>query len=177
MEDIKIEILNHNNEAEIVEYERGMYKAFSRNDANGWAMTNYELIDGDRLRSKKLPLDDQVFFVVRRAGGGIEIGAAMNFNHINQFQAEDMGFTLDKDERTCEGLILFSDPDSERGDFVELAAGLFEYIIEHIKERGIEVVYCTCSRKIKAMYTLLGFEVADRIVVNDEKKLLMRMEI
>lgn len=175
MDDIKYCFLT--DEKDIIEYEKGLYNAFKNNDPTGWILNNYKMVDECRLISKTLDYDDQEFYTVKK-DGIILIGAAVNYNIKKKLQLEEMGFKIDKNNNNfCEGLILYT-INSENIDFLHAASNLFEFIKKRMLEKEIKKVYGTCSRKLKAMYSLLGYIVIDRLTLKDGTiKLLMSMDL
>jgi len=172
---MEINILKTKNE--LIDFEKGLYEAFLRDDPNGWVMNNYKLINGNRLASKTLDYNDIECYAVLN-NGKIAIAGSVNYNTSKKLQLEEMGFKINKNNNNfCEGLILYSTKNSDGIDFINASTKLFEFIKNIMISKNIKYVYGTCSRKLKAMYSLLGYDVVDRLIVNGEKKLLMKMEL
>ena len=170
-------ILDTNNEDELIEYEKELFDSFSKLDPDGWVMNNYQIINGNRLRSKTLTYEDIEVYLVKNYCK-ILIGSSVNYNVNKKLQLEIMGFYLDKKIKNfCEGLIFFTTEQAKNHDFLKISTNLFEFIKKKLLKKNIKTVYGTCSRKLKAMYSLLGYEVIDKLVVNNEKKLLMKLEM
>ena len=125
MSEYEYSILNTNNEHELIEYERELYKAFKNND---WVMTNYQLIDGNRLRSKTLTYADIEVCLVKN-DNKIIIGSAVNYNMDKILQLEEEGFDIDKSTKNfCEGLIFFTTEQAKNHDFLKISINLFEFV-------------------------------------------------
>lgn len=165
------------NDADLIAYEQGLYEAFSSRNPDNWLTQNYLTIDGCRFRSR-IPYRDQVVYAARD-GGRIVAAGAVNFNVTDTLQLEEIGFFIDKEAvPACEGLLLFTDGKSLPGErFLEVASGLFRFIESDLIGRGMVRVYGTCSRPLRAMYTLLGFQVIDRLKKDGETKLLLAYDL
>lgn len=179
MPDIIYEKVKKTNKECLITYEMAFFKAFSSNDPDGWTMKHYEIIDDNRLKSRILSLEDQEFYIAKNSeNNNIVLGAAINFNKTN-LQYEQMGFKIEQheSENFAEGLIFFSIADEiSKFDFGSLAAEFFNFVEKDLLKRNIEIVYGTCSRKLKAMYSLLGYEKIDKIKTDSGIKLLMKMK-
>jgi hypothetical protein len=159
-------------EKDIIEYEKGLYDAFIKKDPDGWVSKNYDIINNCRLRSK-ISYSYQTIYAVKINDEIIACGA-VNFNP-DMLQLEKMGFIIQKNisDKICEGINLFISRDM--GDqTIGILGGLNSYIFDDLKKRGITIAYGTCSRKLKALYTIYGFEVIDRKIIEEDKKLLLR---
>lgn len=179
MDDIVFRKVDKNNEEELAKYEEELYRAFSKNDSNGWAMNNYLKINNCRLRSKLLSIYDQDFYIAINRNNSILLGATINYNK-QKLQYKQMGFKFDNHEsdQYCEGTIFFSNENEIKNyDFIKVATTFFNFIEQDIKMQDIYIVYGTCSRKLKAMYSLLGYEKIEKINIGDITKLLMRMKL
>ena len=88
---------------------------------------------------------------------------------------------MDEDKETLLetiDILQFYTTDEMMGEhFLEVAGKLFTYALSFVKERGINIVYGTCTRKLKAMYSLMGWKVIDKKDVNGFKKLLLRYDL
>ncbi len=156
-------------------YERGLYKAFVERNPDNWLTTHYRVVDECRFQSP-IPYRDQTVYAAVE-DGRIAAAGAINFNTHNVLQLEMIGFEIDKvSAPVCEGLLLFSDGSLPGERFLSVASTLFEFIETDLIRRGMSRVYGTCSRGLKAMYTLLGFEVVDRLKLDGELKLLLMYE-
>ena len=93
----------------------------------------------------------------------------------NRLQLEYMGFSIENKKNACEGLIFLTNkPDGLKGEFfLEVAGNLFSHALSYGKKKGMNIVYGTCERKLKAMYSLLGWEVIDRKKIDGINKLLL----
>ena len=67
------------NKKDIIEYEKQLFNAFSKRSPDGWVMSNYEIIDGERLRSKCFTYEDQLISIVKH-NDEIIAGNAVNLN-------------------------------------------------------------------------------------------------
>ena len=158
------------NEEEIVEYEKGLYHAFMIRDPDGWVANNYKVINGNRLRSKSLSYSDLDVFAAKE-NDNIIAASSVNYNMNKKLQLEEMVFKIEKRSDVCEGLIFFTTEEIVGEQFLEISGKLFTFALDLGRKKGIKVVYGTCSRKLKAMYTLIGWEVVDRINIDGLKKL------
>ena len=81
MENIEYCVLT--DEKDIIEFEKGIYNAFKRTSPNGWLMTNYEIIDNCRLKSKNIPYSDMKIYAAINDSGVLAV-LNMNYNNKNQ---------------------------------------------------------------------------------------------
>ena len=94
-------ILNDNND--IIEYEKLLFQYYGKNLKN-WITKNFEIIDG-RLRAP-ISYSDKLVFAVKK-DNKIVSGMGAHINPNNQFFCEKIGFYIEKNENTCEGLTAF----------------------------------------------------------------------
>ena len=90
-------------EEEIIEYEKGLYKAFVERDPNSWVSRNYEKIDNYRLRSKIIQYSDQDIFAAKY-NKKIMAANSVNYNMTKKLQLEEMGFSYDGKEVMYSGI-------------------------------------------------------------------------
>ena len=163
-------------EKDIIEYEKKLYESFTKKDPDGWVVNNYELIDGCRLRSKTIPIENQVFCVAKKEST-IIAGMSGNLKCEGKLQLEEMGFKIKRDEgKFCEGLTLYNA--NEMSDkLIYIFDKLMNIITENLKRMKIYTIYATCSDLLVNMYNLFGFEMIDIKNVSGIKKYLMKYNI
>lgn len=62
-------------------------------------------------------------------------------------------------------------------DFSVIASELFNFMEQDVRKRGIKIIYGSCSRPMKAMYSLMGYEKIKSIKTEYGTKVLMIMRI
>ncbi len=96
---------------------------------------------------------------------------------MNKTQLEEVGFNINKELKFCEGLNFYTTNVLKGENFLSLSASLFEFVKSDIIKKECKIVYGTCSRDMKAMYTLLGYEVFDKKKSKNGTKYLLGLEI
>lgn len=162
--------LDKNDNAEIELFEKAFYKAFSISYMNTLGYI-WNIDDKNRRISTKVLYDTQEIFIAR-SPLRVYAGMAVNFGTENR-QFEMMGFSCKENPgKVCEILHLFCLLDNmySRAIIEEMSNG----ILDLIKERKIEVMYCTCSRRRVAQYSSLGFSLVDQKNFEGEIEYLLK---
>lgn len=162
-------------EKDIIEQEKKLFDTYMKKNQSGWVVNNYIKIDNCRLRAK-IPYNDQTVYAVKK-NDDIIAGGALNFN-ISKFMLKEMGFEIDKNiENACEGINLYATDDIKGDDVFKVFSEFINFIINDLKKRKIYTVYGTCERHMKAMYSLLGFQILDKKIVQGIKQYFMIYKI
>ncbi len=80
-------------EDDIVMYEKLLYEMFSKKNPTNGIFQSYQLIDGCRLRSRTVPIADQVFCIATE-NDAIVAGMSGNLKCSGRLQLEDIGFSV-----------------------------------------------------------------------------------
>ena len=172
----KVTQLNLNDQDAMVKYEKTLYRAFSDSDIQSldliWNMDH----KARRIRTK-VPYTNQEVFVLTFVGGTrFQAGLAVNFGMENRLQLEMTGFKIGGSrEHLCEALYLFSLADSRMGEMILNALG--KSVFDRMRQKGIKVVYGTCSEKRLRQYMGIGFDKVDERELKGERKYLLRMDV
>ena len=101
-------ILDTNSENDIVEYEKGLFKAFLKRSPGGWVSKHYTVIDNSRFRPKELSYIDLKVYGAKK-NHVLIAASAVNFNNKNCFY-EKKGFKIPEDNKNMkivEGLNMY----------------------------------------------------------------------
>lgn len=180
MSEYSYEVLNLSNEKNIIDYEKGLYKAFITKSPDGWISNYYQKIGEDRLRHPLLDYEDQTITVIRK-NGRIIAGSSQNINPRKYLELEQKGFSIleeDKELNIADGLNSFvTDGEIPPEQFIDIYGGFAEFMIEDLKSKGITVLYGTIYRALKALFSMMGFETILKLDVNGKKMYLQRLVI
>ena len=179
MDDIKFYFLKDengvNNETDLLNFERLLYKSFQKDSPNGWIMNNYRFVENSRLLPT-IPYKD-VFIFIAKQNNQIVAGISGTLNMDNKLQLEEMGFSIDKKkENICEGLNFYISKESSKNFMVVLNTFL-DKIVSELKKRNINIIYSTCSKKLINFYELFGFETLAHVDINGEPEYLIKYSI
>ncbi len=174
MSDISFELLQLDDPDERAKYERSLYRAFATHQTEIYE----ELWEVDRRQKRlrtRIPYGGQEIFVCKFLGEVIS-GAAINYNLADTLRLEQVGFTVDKSQpNICEGFALFN-----LNFFVgnrSIALNHQRYVLEQLRQRGVERAYGTCSPKRRRGYEIMGFEFLDECTFHREQRYLMVLEL
>lgn len=180
IEKYTIEFLDFDNEAEVVEYEKGLYQGYVVNAKNEWLINNYEIIDGERMRPN-IPYETMKIILIKNKESGAICGAgSINFD-LDNLQVETIGLTLpDKKElpKYCEVMNYFLLESVKGEDYLKLLVWAFNFTIDYLKECGYKLFFSKCGRKLLPMWDLIGLDViGDAQIVEGEECFLLSLNI
>jgi hypothetical protein len=164
-------------ENEIAQYEKDIYTAFTVKTPDPWVANNYQVIDGNRFRSK-IPYSDQKIYAAKK-GDDIIASIAINFNCKKRLQLEEVGFVLYETKRNkniCEGLTLYTNQETAE-NFFDIFFNLGKFIVIDLKKLNISHLFSTCPKKVKTMYELFGFKIIDDIELYGKKEYLLEYDV
>jgi len=176
MEGIKFCILT--NEKDIDDFERGIYRTYLKNNKDGWVSCNYQVINGCKLRSK-ISYDNQIIYSFKKKNN-IVIAGAVAINKNTNFQFKEMGFKIPEDKKNysfAEGITFYANDKMLGEDFLTLIGNFFKNAEIDLKKRNIKYLFTTCERHMKAMYTLMGFDILDKKTIDGVKQFFLVYEI
>lgn len=170
---VTYEKLNIDNEEDVIEFEKALYKEFMERNPDSWITKNYIKIDNCRF---KIPMDynDLGIYVVKKKK--IIMSVALNFNMNITLLLEKKGFTnLYKDNETAEGILFFSvQSELKRLNFFKIAENLFIMAKkDYTKKKLIKRIFLTCTKEFLNLYKLMNFQPVWKIVRDGEEKYLL----
>ena len=164
------QILNIENENEICEYEKILFKTYT---VNKNILMDYYEIKNERMKLKNISYNDLINYVTK-FDNKIIAGMTMHINSENEFILEKMGFKIDRNSIVCEGLTTFVDERYEK-DKMEILFKLSDLLIYDIKNRGFKIVYGTTPAKYKNLHALLfNAEIIECKRINGENRALIK---
>lgn len=170
MEDFKIELLNHNNETDIVGYERGLYDLYIEEKKSEWYRQNYIFTDDNRLKPF-LDYSDMLIYLAKLEGKVVG-SLTYNLNMGKQSQIGKFGFDRSFTNQECEGLGL--NVFAGRKYINKIAYNIMMAGLKGIHDRGFTNMYSTVLKKLKAFYELQGFIVIDKIKLDEDTRYLLK---
>ncbi len=175
MEPIHVRLLE--TDEEIITYEKLLFEMFSQKNPSNIIFDCFDTIDGCRLRSKIVPLSDQVYCVAEQ-NDVILAGMSGNVNCSGPLQLEYVGFSVDRNgPKFMEGLAFFAARDLGVS-IVPVFDTLISFIGARLKDLQVDRIYSTCSQSLLRMYEHFGFTSRDRLTLpNGEEKHLICYEI
>lgn len=166
-----------NDAADILEYEKGLYRAFVERNPGSLKSKNY-ITDGDRLQLK---IDDKDVMVYAIKQNDVIIAAcAVDLANKEVTQFEEIGFEKspeDGKKKIADCLAMYIELGSDTDSFLAMGADFVNFIIDDLKKNNMEVWYATCPRTLKSLYTIMGFDVMNTIQIDNDKECLLRMEL
>ena len=175
MPDYEFFILKDNKD--IIEYEKGLYKAFTKITLSEWREKNYKLIDGNRYKCN-IEYEDQVLYAIKE-DNKVVLALSVQVNFKDKMLIEKLGFKLreeDKTKKICEGLDFFSFIKMGIKSF-EIYLNFFNFVLKDIREKGFKVIYGSCEEKLSLFYKEAGFNFIDSKDINGKKELLLRIKL
>lgn len=176
MEDYRFILLKDMNKVSdeklLIEYESRLYNAFT---GNKWVMDNFEIINGCRMRPPVRYEDVIICCAIK--GDKIVSGLALHTNPENLFQAEIMGFEIDKKaKRAAEGLTFFMS-DKLGVDLFKIFDNFMEIVYKKLESISIEAIYTTGSKRLATFYKMFRFKQLQNIIVDGEEKYLLELPV
>lgn len=156
----------------LLSYERCLYQAFLD---NSWAMENFVIIDGCRMRP---PVNyDDVLICCATRKGEVVSGLAFHVNPDSRFQAEMMGFELERaGRRIAEGLSFFT-TEKLGADFLKIFGSFMNLVNYRLNNIKIEAIYTTSCKRLTAFYRFFNFNPVNSIMLNGEEKFLLKFTV
>jgi|GEM_PF-1695885 len=175
MKDYEFSILT--NEKDIIEYEKKMYSVYQKKNPDSWVLKHGEIIDNCRLRPK-IEYDKLIIYQGKYKGE-LFAGVKANFDHLN-FQFERMGFVIpkeDKNKKICEGINYFIlDNISDQNLIFNLSERFSIDFLKNIKEKGFQIKFGTCLKKIKIIYLRMGYNFIDQKEINNNTQIFIKFD-
>ncbi len=168
------------NKTEINNFEKELYTAYSKSPQN-WTFINYTKEDKKLIHI--FDYKDLVIYVAKRENDNkIITGMSVHINPQNEFQCEKMGFKINKDECTCEGLTLFI-IEKEKLNISRIIwgnnnNGLVNFLINDLKNRGFKTVYGTTSKyNLQIHKKIFNWQVLNSKLLENDLRYLLKREI
>lgn len=159
-------------EKRLIEYENRLYEAFTDNK---WVMDNFEIINGCRMRPPVRYDDVMICCAIKE--DKIVSGLALHTNPENIFQAEIMGFDIDKRaKRAAEGLTFFMS-DKLGVDLFQIFDNFMDLVYKKLESISIEAIYTTGSKRLASFYKVFRFKQLQNIIVDGEEKYLLERPV
>ncbi|MBE9048358.1 hypothetical protein IQ255_28890 [Pleurocapsales cyanobacterium LEGE 10410] len=164
-------------ETEIIEYERALYREFTRKNPHNWLCRNYLLIDGDRYRAS-IPYSNQSIYGIYR-GTELISAVAIGFNTGCQMQFEAVGFSLEPELTNCnycEVLTFFIAQDKHHNYF-QIIKHLKQVVITDLKARNIAFGLANCTKNLLPLYLRMGWNIIEQKTLEKKTKYLIKFGI
>ena len=177
--DLNLEYRLLQSETEIAEYERALYREFTRKNPHNWLCRNYLLIENNRYRSPISYSTQSVYGIYQR--GKLKSAVAINFDSSSQMQFEAVGFNFDResvDGNFCEILTFFicQDEDSNANYFTIIAC-FKRFIMAELKNKNISFALANCTHNLLPLYLKTGWTIMSQRIIGSLKKYLIKYEI
>ncbi|BEL05827.1 hypothetical protein Q0Z83_040180 [Actinoplanes sichuanensis] len=170
------DLLDTGDIAAVERYERHFYQAYTRLTDNRLVRRIW-IFDDERQRVRtSIPYRDQVVYQWRPAPDA-EPGCylAVNLEVKRAFQSAHYGFTPEPGETCCEFLNVMTASPVPAG---RLFAGFIRDVgMRDLVDRGFDVAYGTCTRRLLAPYLRLGAQHAAARTIDGEERHLLRWPI
>lgn len=161
IEKYQIELLDLTNEANVLEYEKGLYRGYAVNSQNKWLLENYEIVDGERMRPN-ISYDTLTIIVIKNRVTGAICGAGSINRDLNNLQVEAKGLTIPGKEslpKYCELLNYFLLDSIKGEDYLKVLIWAFNFTVDHLKQEGYKLFFSKCERKLLPMWEVMGLDV------------------
>ena len=166
-------------EAEIIEYEKALYREFTRKNPHNWLCRNYLLIENNRYKSP-IPYSSQSVYGIYRESNLIS-AAAINFDTHRQMQFEAVGFSRDRssiDCNFCEVLTFFICQEKHLNfNYLKIIARLKEVILTDLKNKNISFGLANCTENLLPLYLRTGWTIASQKTLEGTTKYLIEYKI
>jgi hypothetical protein len=167
------------NAAQVREYERHFYLAYSRLADNKLVRLIWDWDDqGQRLRTR-IPYGDQVVYSARDTSGRLAAAMAVNLNVPAAFQGAVFGFAPAgrPGGRHCEILNVMTTEHHQATARAAYGAFVRGFGYQDLVARGYEAAYSTCTRRRLRPYLRLGARVLASTAINGEERFFLRWPV
>jgi hypothetical protein len=168
-----------NNEKDIIDFEKGIYRNFYLRNPDNWIAKNYTLIENNRLKPK-VDYSNQII-IVGKEDNNIVAGISYNINN-EYLEMHELGFKITDiagDKKYCEVLLLYIDKKIKNNPF-EIGIEMNKFLNPVLKEKGFQYIYGTCAESKKILYEKFGWEFVfekKEITNKTDEKYLLRMKV
>lgn len=174
MKPLTFSILDINNQDEVAQFERILFRVFRDDEFELRKLVRDYDFKNKRMRFK-IPYSSLEIYIAK-IGDSITSGVAINYNTEDLFEVEMLGFSIDKNEEgICEGFGLFN-THLFMGDMLT-AAEFRKYLLKQMIKRDATKCYGTCSQNKIRAYRFLGWKDIDSRVINGIKKYLIVSDV
>lgn len=171
--EIQFSILNLSNKNELIQYEKGLFKAFFETLPDTWIQEHYIKKENNRLVSY-IPYDDLIIYQGYLADK-LVCANAINIT-MQQTQIQKLGFSYSPDPKTVEGVHMYIQ-NIQGENAIQIGDTFFNFVMSDLKKRDYQKLISSCTKKLKALYLLFDFEIIDEIMIGGEKEFLIQCDI
>lgn len=171
-----LELLNHDNPTEIVEWEKALYAVFIKVPGNRLIRSLWLWDDFNERLAMRIGYSDQRIYCRRNADQILTSGMAINIR-MHQFQASAFGFQSPEKEGEanihCEVLAAIN---SERWGL----SGAFQFrraMFSDLYEQGFRWLWATTSDRNYNLYQRMGAELVEEKWIGEERRRLLRFQL
>lgn len=167
-------VLDHEDAAQVLQYERSFFSAFVRVTSNRlvrriWLWDHHK----ERVRTA-IPYEDQLIYTWRNRQGDIITSLAVNL-HPQKRQYAEFGFQYNGEERAAEIITLYTTPGAEKNTGHKGNINFMKgYCYKDLAERGYEILLATCAARPLKSYLRLGWELLDEAVIDNEARYFLK---
>jgi hypothetical protein len=161
-------------EDDLIAHERGLFRNFYALYPE-YSRQFFKRIGTNRLQPL-MPYENQVIYGLRQ-GETLYCAGSFCIDPSQRYEIEEMGFTIEKSDSTCEGLHLYSTLTHEFNFAITAYRQLFTFALNDLLRRGISIIYSSCAERLIRMYRYVGFSIIDDIAYKNDREYLLKMSI
>jgi hypothetical protein len=165
--------------AEIADYERALYREFTKKNPHNWLCRNYLLIENNRYRSPISYSTQSVYGMYQREK--LKSAVAINFDTNSQMQFEAVGFSFNKesvDGDFCEVLTFFiCQDDNFNANYFRLIACFKQFVVTDLRNKNISFGLANCTSNFLPLYLKTGWSITSTKTIEGVDKYLIKYNI
>lgn len=166
----RTELLDPADAAQLTAYERAFHAAFCKVTSNRLVRTLWRWDDEGGRLATRIPYEDQIVYLRRKADGAINWAVAVNVAR-HDFQGRAFGFAPDPKETWAEILTFFAAYEKSATRSVALVSD----VLHDLARRGFTACYATtAARPLRAYTRYFGMEVVRRGEIDGEVRYFLR---
>ncbi|MCG8570481.1 MAG: hypothetical protein MJB14_10110 [Spirochaetes bacterium] len=164
------------NDKDLIQHEKNLYHRYGLKNPYGWVAQNYQVIDNCRLQSH-FPYEDQIVYAIKK-NNEVKAACTLMTNQDMPLMLEQMGFRINKENvKIAEGINLYAPDDLPGEEVMQIFGNFFLYMTHDLASKGFDFVYSACERHMKAFYSLMGFEILEKIEIQGMVQCLTRYSL
>ena len=177
MQDGSFIILNAEDEAQVVRYERAFYDAFIVLRHNRLIHKIWDW-DHEKKRLKtRIPYECQILFAWISAENRLMAGWGINTSG-DHFQAGAFGFSPRAERGTwCEGIAFFTVEHYRIPGHLFARSFLRGFCYPELARRGFRMLYTTCAEKPLPAYLRMGLTLIEQTVIEDQARYFLELDL